>query len=126
MGPLRILIVDDSRAQRHVIQHRLAALADVEVVGEAASGREALFQYASLRPDVVLLDLVMPEMGGEDVLQTLLQMDPEAHVVIVSSMGTGDAIERCLAAGARCFLQKPFDAADLARTLGALAGEAPR
>jgi two-component system chemotaxis response regulator CheY len=107
-----------------VIRHRLAALADVDVAGEAASGLEAPFQFASLRPDVVLLDLVMPEMGGEDVLHALLQMNPDAHVVIVSSVGTRDAIERCLAAEARSFLQKPFEAADLARTLGALAGEA--
>lgn len=118
---MRILLVDDSTAQRHVIKHRLTAHEGFEVVGEAGNGRDALYQYAALKPDVVLLDLVMPEMSGDEVLQALLDMDPGADVVIVSSLGTGEAIERCLQLGARSFLQKPFDTPDLVRTLGAVA-----
>ena len=60
----------------------------MEVVGEAVGGYEALSRFAELRPDVVLLDLVMPDMGGEEVLQAILGMDPTAQVVIVSSLGT--------------------------------------
>lgn len=120
MVPTRVLLVDDSNAQRHMIRHRLAAAEGVEVVGEASNGREALYEFSALKPDVVLLDLVMPEMSGEDVLQAILQMDPNANVVIISSLGTGDAIERCLKGGARSFLQKPFDTPDLVRTLSSL------
>lgn len=105
-----------------MIRHRLEAAEGFEVVGEAANGREALYEFAALKPDVVLLDLVMPEMSGEDVLKALVEMDATANVIIVSSLGTGDAIERCLKAGARSFLQKPFDTSDLVRTLGSLEG----
>ena len=124
MAPLRVLLVDDSLAQRHIIARQLAAADGVEVCGQVASGREALYEYASLRPDVVLLDLVMPEMDGEQVLHALLQMDPEAKVIIVSSLATGDAVERCLQAGAQSFLQKPFAAPDLLRVLGTVMGPA--
>lgn len=123
MSALRILLVDDSSAQRHMIRHRLDQAGGLEVVGEAANGREALYQFAALKPDVVLLDLVMPEMSGDEVLDALLEMDPKANVVIVSSMGTGEAIEHCLQNGARSFLQKPFDTDDLVRTLGSLEGQ---
>lgn len=117
METLKILLVDDSGAQRHMIRHRLEAHEGIEVVGEAADGREALYEFSALRPDVVLLDLVMPEMSGEDVLAALLEMDPDAKVVIVSSLGTADAVERCLQAGALSFLQKPFETEDLMRVL---------
>jgi two-component system chemotaxis response regulator CheY len=121
VDPLRILLVDDSSAQRHIIRRRLENEAGVEVVGEAGGGREALYQFAALKPDVVLLDLVMPDMGGEEVLQALLEMDPSARVVVVSSLGTRDVVERCLRAGALSFLQKPFETEDMMRTFTALA-----
>ena len=121
MSTIRILLVDDSRTQRHIIRRGLKLEDGVEVVGEAANGREALFQFSALKPDVVLLDLVMPAMGGEEALQAILQMDPGALVVVVSSLGARDVVERCLEAGASSFLQKPFDSEDLVRTLRAVA-----
>jgi two-component system, chemotaxis family, chemotaxis protein CheY len=121
MGPVRLMLVDDSSAQRHIIRRRLGIGDEVEVVAEASGGREAVALYERVKPDVVLLDLVMPDMGGEEVLEAILAMDPSARVVIVSSMGTDAAIERCLDLGARSFLQKPFDQADLERTLRTLA-----
>ena len=124
MGSVRLMLVDDSSAQRHIMRPRLAADDRLEVVAEASGGREAIAQYPEVRPDVVLLDLVMPDMSGEEVLQALLELDPSARVVIVSSLGTEQAIERCLELGARSFLQKPFDVEDLARTLRELALEA--
>ena len=119
---MRILLVDDSSTQRLIIRRGLDLEDGVDVVGEAASGREALFQFSALKPDVVLLDLVMPEMGGEEALQAIMQMDPGAQVVVVSSLGARDIVERCLEAGALSFLQKPFDTEDLMRTLRAVAG----
>ncbi len=119
---MRILLVDDSSTQRLIIRRGLDLEDGVDVVGEAANGREALFQFSALKPDVVLLDLVMPEMGGEEALQAIMQMDPGAQVVVVSSLGARDIVERCLEAGAFSFLQKPFDTEDLMRTLRAVAG----
>lgn len=121
MGSVRLMLVDDSSAQRHIIRHRLSPHPGLEVVAEAADGLQALERYAEVRPDVVLLDLVMPGMSGQEVLQALLEQDPEARVVIVSSMGAGPAIESCLEMGARSFLQKPFDSADLERILREIA-----
>jgi two-component system chemotaxis response regulator CheY len=91
-----------------------------EVVGEAGDGYEALSRFSELKPDVVLLDLVMPGMGGEETLQSLLGMDPGANVIIVSSVGTRETVQRCLEAGARSFLQKPFETEDLLRVLTSL------
>lgn len=123
MGSVRLMLVDDSSAQRHIIRRRLASRPELEVVAEASDGPQALDLYAEVSPDVVLLDLVMPGMGGEEVLQALLERDADARVVIVSSMGSGPAIERCLELGARSFLQKPFADADLERVLRTVAPE---
>ena len=117
MDAVRILLVDDSSAQRHILRHRMEGHPELVVVGEAGGGREAVVRFSELRPDVVLLDLVMPDMGGEEVLSAILAMDPGANVIIVSSLGTRDAVERCLRGGARSFLQKPFEVEDLLRTL---------
>ncbi len=123
MRDLRILLVDDSRAQRLILRRQLEGVSDLEVVGEAEDGYQALSTYPDLKPDVVLLDLVMPRMGGEETLQGLLGMDPGAEVIIVSSVGTRDTVERCLQAGARTFLQKPFDISDLLRAMDPLRRE---
>jgi two-component system chemotaxis response regulator CheY len=120
VSALRILLVDDSRTQRIILRRQLAEGESLEVVGEAEDGYEALEKFAGLTPDVVLLDLVMPGMGGEETLRALLEMDPGANVIIVSSVGTRDTVERCLEAGARSFLQKPFDVEDMIRVLGTL------
>lgn len=68
MSALRILLVDDSRTQRLILHRQLAGGDNLEVVGEAADGYEALARFSELMPDVVLLDLVMPGMGGEETL----------------------------------------------------------
>ena len=121
MGSVRLMLVDDSSAQRHIIRRRLAHDTSLEVVAEASGGSEAIALYQELRPDVVLLDLVMPDMSGEEVLQEILKHDPSARVIVVSSLGTDASIERCLDMGARTFLQKPFDHPDLERALQSLA-----
>lgn len=112
----RVLLCDDSRALRMVTRQQLATHG-FEVAGEAGDGAEALAQYKALRPDVVLLDLVMPGVDGKQALGDILAFDPEARVVILSSLGAQADIEACLKQGARSYLQKPIDPDAMARVL---------
>lgn len=111
-----VLLCDDSRALRMLAAGQLDA-AGFQVVGEAGDGREAVSQYQALRPDVVLLDLVMPGIDGRKALARLLELDPQARVVILSSLGAQSDIEQCLKLGARSYLQKPIDPDALERVL---------
>lgn len=111
-----VLLCDDSRALRMLAAGQLDA-AGFQVVGEAGNGREAVSQYQALRPDLVLLDLVMPECDGRRALTRILELDPQARVVILSSLGAQGDIEQCLTLGARSYLQKPIDPEALERVL---------
>jgi two-component system chemotaxis response regulator CheY len=81
---------------------------DFEVVATASNGLEALEKYRQIKPQLVLLDIVMPEITGIDTLERLLQADTGARVVMVSSVGTEDTVRDCLKKGAKSFLQKPL------------------
>lgn len=103
-----ILLCDDSRAMRMVTTHHLSAQG-YNVIGEAGNGIEAFQQYKSLKPDIVLLDLVMPEKDGKEALQDILQYDKNARIIILSSLGSESDIEECLKTGAKSYMQKPVE-----------------
>ena len=111
-----VLLCDDSRALRMLAAGQLQE-AGFEVVGEAGNGLEAVRQYQALRPDLVLLDLVMPECDGKKALARILELDPQARVVILSSLGAQSDIEAGLRIGARSYLQKPIDPEVMDRVL---------
>ncbi|RRN55819.1 response regulator [Pseudoxanthomonas sp. SGNA-20] len=111
-----VLLCDDSRALRMLAASQLEE-AGFQVVGEAGNGNEALAQYRTLKPDLVLLDLVMPECDGRQALAAILAEDPQARVVILSSLGAQADIEQCLRNGARSYLQKPIDPEVMERVL---------
>ena len=111
-----VLLCDDSRALRMLAADQLHA-AGFQVAGEAGNGHEAAEQYQALRPDLVLLDLVMPECDGRQALARILELDPQARVVILSSLGAQSDIEQCLRLGARSYLQKPIDSEAMERVL---------
>jgi CheY-like chemotaxis protein len=111
-----VLLCDDSRALRMLAAGQLEE-AGFQVVGEAGNGLEAVAQYAALKPDLVLLDLVMPECDGRQALTRILADDPKARVVILSSLGAQSDIEQCLRLGARSYLQKPIDPDAMERVL---------
>ena len=115
-APPTVLLCDDSRALRMLAAGQLQE-AGFEVVGEAGNGLEAVRQYQALRPDLVLLDLVMPECDGRRALARILELDPQARVVILSSLGARSDIEACLRLGARSYLQKPIDPEAMERVL---------
>ncbi|KAF1702481.1 response regulator [Pseudoxanthomonas suwonensis] len=111
-----VLLCDDSRALRMLAASQLEE-AGFQVVGEAGNGNEALARYRELKPDLVLLDLVMPECDGRQALSNILAADPQAKVVILSSLGAQSDIEECLRTGARSYLQKPIDPEVMERVL---------
>lgn len=116
-----VLLCDDSRALRMLTARQLSE-AGFEVVAEAGNGREAREHYEANEPDVVLLDLVMPELDGKQALQEILAFDPQARVVILSSLGAQGDIEECLKMGAASYLQKPIDPDAMVRVLRQVIG----
>ena len=88
-----------------------------EIVGTANSGPEAIEKYRQLKPQLVLLDIVMPEVTGIDTLQQLMETDTDACVVMLSSAGTEDTVRDCLKKGAKSFLQKPVQKDGMLNTL---------
>ena len=111
-----VLLCDDSRALRLLAAGQLEE-AGFQVAGEAGNGLDAVTQYQALKPDLVLLDLVMPECDGRQALARILQADPKARVVILSSLGAQSEIEECLRLGALSYLQKPIDPEAMERVL---------
>jgi two-component system response regulator NreC len=107
---VRVLIVDDHAVVRAGLRLLLEAEEDIEPVGEAGSAREAIFQARALKPDVILLDVVMPEQSGLDALPTLLHEEPETKVLILSMQDDPQYVRQAFAAGASGYVLK--EAAD--------------
>jgi len=114
----RVLVVDDSALSRRTLRQILEP-AGYEV-SEAEDGLSALERYFLEKPDIVLLDLVMKGMYGLDVLTKLRELDGDAKVVIVSADIQTSSHELVEAAGARAFVNKPFDRADILNTLASV------
>ena len=105
---IRVLIVDDIPETRDHLSKLLGFESDIEVVGAAASGREALELAGQLTPDIVLMDINMPDMDGIAATERLAAEVPTAAVVMMSVQGEADYLRRSMLAGAREFLVKPF------------------
>jgi two-component system chemotaxis response regulator CheY len=118
----RILIVDDSSYARRV--HRAMLEGAGHSVSEASTGTSAIEAFSLQRPDVVLLDLSMEDIGGIEVLRTLRAIDAEARVVVVSADIQKSTALGVMAAGASRFVPKPATAEDLLMAVSALAGGA--
>jgi CheY-like chemotaxis protein len=106
-GKVSVLAVDDSKTMLAMIAAQLKD-SNFEVVATASSGLEALEKYQQIKPQLVLLDIVMPEITGIDTLERLLQADTGARIVMVSSVGAEETVRDCLKKGAKSFLQKPL------------------
>lgn len=102
-----ILIVDDSAFMRAYIKKILAGKG-YNIIGEASTGSEALDKYKKLRPNVVTMDLNMPGMSGIDGIRAIRLSDPEANIIMITSMGQKEMVVDAIKAGARDFIVKPF------------------
>jgi pilus assembly protein CpaE len=114
---IRVLIVDDIPETRDHLTKLLGFESDIEVVGSAASGTEAIAVAAKLAPDVVLMDINMPDMDGIATTEKLSAQVPNASVVMMSVQGEADYLRRSMLAGAREFLVKPFSSDELTASI---------
>jgi len=102
-----VLICDDALFMRTMIANILKG-AGFEVVGEAETGSQAIERYRELKPDLVTMDIVMPDMGGIDAVKAITKEFPEARVLMCSAMGQQALVMEAIQAGARDFVVKPF------------------
>lgn len=103
----RILIVDDAAFMRMMIKDILTKNG-YEVVGEAENGQVAVAQYKELKPDLVTMDITMPEMDGISAVKAIKKLDPGAKIIMCSAMGQQMMVMEAIQAGARDFIVKPF------------------
>ena len=115
--PIRVMIVDDHALLRMGLRHFLQAFDDLELAGEAGSGRQALNLCAQARPDVILMDMVMPELDGAQTTRLILEEYPHVKVIVLTSFQELDLVERAIQAGAIAYLLKNISAAELARAI---------
>ena len=103
----RVMIVDDALFMRNMLRN-IFSESGFEVIGEAQNGSEAVEKYAQLRPELVTMDIVMPEKSGIEALKEIVAIDGSARIIICSALGQESLIMEALEAGARDFIVKPF------------------
>lgn len=117
MNPITVLIADDIPATREDIKRLLYFEEDIKVIGEAEDGNEAIQLTENLNPDVILMDINMPNLDGIKASEQISLKNPDAAVVIVSIQGEKEYLRKAMAAGARDYLVKPFSSGELASTI---------
>ena len=103
----RVLVCDDAIFMRTMISDILSG-AGYEVVGEAETGVQAIERYKALRPDLVTMDIVMPDMGGIEAVREIVKGDADAKILMCSAMGQQALVVEAIQAGAKDFVVKPF------------------
>jgi DNA-binding NarL/FixJ family response regulator len=122
---VRILVADDHPLFRKGVRALLSAQPDLEVVGEATTGSQAVALTEGLQPDVVLMDLQMPDGSGIDATREIARVSPNVRVLVVTLLDDDDSVFAALRAGARGYVLKDADEADIVRAIRAVAeGEA--
>ena len=122
---IRVLIVDDQAIVRNGLRYFLLAFEDLELVGEAADGRYAVRLCAEIQPDVVLMDLMMPEMDGISATRAIRQRWPEMQVIALTSFSDEELAQEALEAGATSYVLKSISADKLADAIRAAYTERP-
>ena len=119
-SPIRILVVDDHPVVRQGVAGLVGGHPDMRVVGEASNGREAIQQFRAHHPDVVLMDLQMPEMNGLDALMAIRDEAPEARIIVLTTYAGDAQVLRAIKAGARGYLLKSALHRELLETIRAV------
>ena len=117
--PIRVILVDDHTMVRKGLALFLRSFPDLELVGEAGRGADAIELCSEVQPDVVLMDIVMPETDGIVTTRSIRKQYPQIQVIALTSFLEGDLVKNALEAGAIAYLQKDVSADDLARAIRA-------
>ncbi len=104
----KVMIVDDAQFTRNMLKNIINKIEQIEVIGEASNGVEAISMYKKLNPDLVTMDLVMPEKGGIEATEEILKINSKALIVVVSALGQEALVLEAAKKGAKDFIQKPF------------------
>ncbi len=121
MTPIRVLIVDDHAILRMGLASLLASKCEIEVVGDASDGPSGIRKALKLKPDVVIMDLMMPGMDGIEATKELLAKAPDSKILILTTFGTSNGINNALEAGAMGAVMKNCDFSELADAIRAVA-----
>ena len=119
---IRVLIADDHAVVREGLRAVLGSESDMEVVGEAATGKEVVEQAAELRPDVILMDIQMPGINGIEATRRILEANPDVGVVVLTMFEDDDSVFSAMRAGARGYVLKGAPPSEILKVLRAVAG----
>ncbi len=114
---IRVLIVDDAFFTRNVLKDSFSRMDAIEICGEANNGNMAVKLYKDLKPDLVTMDIIMPEKGGIEAIREIMSYDPNANIIVISALGQESMILDATVAGAKDFLQKPFNSEDFVEVM---------
>ena len=113
----RVLVVDDAMFTRNMLKNIINKTEYAEVIGEASNGNEAISLYQKLKPDMMTMDLVMPEKGGIEATEEIIKLDSNAIIVVVSALGQEALVLEAAKKGAKDFIQKPFKTEQIVEVL---------
>ncbi len=117
----KVIIADDAAFMRMMLK-KILEEGGYEVVAEAENGKAAIEKYRELKPDLVISDMVMPEKGGIDVIKEITEEFPDANILICSAIGQQALVIEAIQAGAKDYIVKPFEQANVLETVGKLMG----
>ena len=112
----RVMIADDSKAIRILLKDMILN-GKHELVAEAADGAEAVEKFVDLKPDVLLLDLVLPKKDGLTALKEIMETNPNAKIIMITVLDNKQMIQDCISAGAQAYITKPFTADDVLKSI---------
>jgi two-component system chemotaxis response regulator CheY len=115
------MLVDDASFMRMMLKNILVG-AGYEVSGEAENGAKGVELYKSSKPDLVIMDIIMPEMGGIDAVREIVKINPSAKVLMCSSMGQQSLVVEAIQAGAKDFIVKPFQPSNVLEAVKKILG----
>lgn len=125
MKTIRVLLADDHALFREGVRAILKSVPDIEIVGEAGTGQDALKLASNLKPDVILMDIQMPDLNGVEATQRILKTQPDVGIIIVTMLEDDDSLFSAMRAGARGYVLKGADKAEMLKTIRAVVeGEA--
>jgi two-component system, chemotaxis family, chemotaxis protein CheY len=117
----KIMVVDDAAFIRKSLR-MIFEQHDFEIAGEAENGLQAVTQYKRLKPDLVTMDITMPEMNGLDAVKTIKEYDPDCQILVVSAAGREETVREAIVSGAKGFIVKPFSEEKVIATANKILG----